>query len=547
MGATTILGKVALTVRGEYSQSEHYERLDVVLHMGSSYVAKDNVRGVAPPDEAHWQLLAGRGKSAYEAAKALGLTDLTEEEWLREYDTKREAAISAIEQKGQQTRESIPDDYTTLSESVSQLSEEKFDKTSIAQKTGDSTDMVMSQKAVTEAVDAIKGIFVDEKEVKETITDGMSGYEYVDMTELTINKNTGKLYLNYKGVNNTETAIVDVSEGEIFYISGVTKYSEGKYPAVSLLFSDGTGDTYLSPDVAGYNMFLGSTSTEYTYISGYKVVVPPGAKKMYVCSILIDDESEKINIEKVTIVVRPNEKIVSVLYQKQAIFVGDSICHDSPHNSEGWAKRIADRYGMTYVNYGKDGATIANNVYYNGSLKACIATRIDTLIAQYPDADYIVIEGGTNDADLIGSILNGNIPVKFGSVQSGYNATFDEDTFCGALESIFSKCSREWRGKHIGYVVAQKMGRNADGYTPEANNRRAYFEKAMLICEKWGIPYINLWDESYLNPMIKEHYNADLSTEENESAGNLYRDGQHLTPKAYDYLAVKIGEWMKTI
>lgn len=65
-----------------------------------------------------------RGESAYEAAVRLGLTTLSEENWIKEYDTKRDAAIAAIEAKGIETLDNIPDDYTQLHEDVNALTED---------------------------------------------------------------------------------------------------------------------------------------------------------------------------------------------------------------------------------------------------------------------------------------------------------------------------------------------------------------------------------------------------------------------------------------
>lgn len=55
-----------------------------------------------------------RGESAYEAAVRLGMTTLSEEQWVREYDANRDAAIAAIEAKAAEALASIPEDYTEL-------------------------------------------------------------------------------------------------------------------------------------------------------------------------------------------------------------------------------------------------------------------------------------------------------------------------------------------------------------------------------------------------------------------------------------------------
>ena len=79
-----------------------------------------------------------------------------------------------------------------------------------------------------------------------------------------------------------------------------------------------------------------------------------------------------------------------------------------------------------------------------------------------------------------------------------------------------------------------------DDFTPEGNNRRAYFEYAMKTCKKWGIPYLNLWDGCYLNAKIPALYTQG-------SSDSFYVDAQHLTAKGYEYVSPMIEAWMKTL
>lgn len=73
-----------------------------------------------------------RGESAYEAAVRLGYTTLSEEEWLREYEVKRDSAIDQMVDKanqeidrvaalGGQVLQTIPSDYTKLASDVADL------------------------------------------------------------------------------------------------------------------------------------------------------------------------------------------------------------------------------------------------------------------------------------------------------------------------------------------------------------------------------------------------------------------------------------------
>lgn len=239
------------------------------------------------------------------------------------------------------------------------------------------------------------------------------------------------------------------------------------------------------------------------------------------------------------------QSLLNPLYKKTIIWNGDSICAGKAFDDEGdaWAGRIANRNRMTYKNYAVGGGTLTE-----GLATHSISGTLDTMYAEYPNADYIIIEGGTNDADLIGSHLGENNPEKFGTFnESKFTGTFDRNTFCGALESIFLRATNYWKGKKICFIVAHKMGWSGTGYGAEVSNRRNYFETAMQICKKWGIPVLNLWDGCYLNPSLTTMWKYDGTWEENKAAGKLYADGQHLLSAGYEYTADIVNNWLKTL
>ena len=234
------------------------------------------------------------------------------------------------------------------------------------------------------------------------------------------------------------------------------------------------------------------------------------------------------------------------LYGKKAIWNGDSICYGSVEAGD-WAKRISDRNSMTYKNYSHGGGTIAEDTPpLNGGYKRySISESLEMTHAEHPDADYIIFEGGTNDADLLGRATENPENTKLGSFAPwDFSGNYDRTTFCGALESIFYRATKYWTGKKIGYIVAQKMGRNPDS----ALNRRLYFDYAVKICEKWGIPYVDLWNGCYLNPMLEWMYASNNTPEQNKTENiGYYIDGQHLTSNGYDLTAEIIETWMKTL
>ena len=76
------LGNVALVPRGDWSKDISYDRLNVVLYKGSSYVAlQDNKNKEPNGSDGYWHILAEHGASAYDVAVINGYTG-TAAEWL---------------------------------------------------------------------------------------------------------------------------------------------------------------------------------------------------------------------------------------------------------------------------------------------------------------------------------------------------------------------------------------------------------------------------------------------------------------------------------
>ena len=230
-------------------------------------------------------------------------------------------------------------------------------------------------------------------------------------------------------------------------------------------------------------------------------------------------------------------KDFNCLYGKSAMWNGDSICAADNDAGGGWPFRIGTNNGMYVKNYAIAGGCITENV---GTAHSVCGT-LDTMLTEFPDADYIIIEGGTNDADIIGAEGLGTFDAD--DFSTSYITSLDRDTFSGALESVFYRLVTQMKGKHIGFLIPQKMGHTAS----LVEIRRTFFDRAIDICKKWGIPYLDLWNDYYFNWELSAHWNQEMSTTENEDAGNLYLDGQHLTTTGYSIQSPVIAEWMKTI
>ena len=236
------------------------------------------------------------------------------------------------------------------------------------------------------------------------------------------------------------------------------------------------------------------------------------------------------------------------LYGKRVIFDGDSICHATSETTltqnRGWAYRVGAKNNMEWYNLGISGATITAEMYSSvtGNPRHWVSRSIDKIHERFSDVDYLIFEGGTNDADLLGIGSD-----KFGELDiADYSGNYDDSTFTGAVESLLYKAITYYPKAKIGFIIAQKMGTHAIGFG-EGNKRRHYFNRIIEICKKWGVPYIDLWESSIINPRLKCYYDPELDSAGNTAAGKVYQDGQHLTPAGYDVTADVIDSWLKTL
>lgn len=132
---------------------------------------------------------------------------------------------------------------------------------------------------------------------------------------------------------------------------------------------------------------------------------------------------------------------------------------------------LKERYnGATWINNAESGANMAATS--NPS-----HTPIVTQIKNYTGAaDAIIFDGGVND-------INSSIPV--GSIESGYDASYNTRTFCGALESAL---------QHImdRYPLAVKLYIIPHSFAKDNSYVDSIYSKAIEICDKWNMPYLDM-------------------------------------------------------
>lgn len=217
---------------------------------------------------------------------------------------------------------------------------------------------------------------------------------------------------------------------------------------------------------------------------------------------------------------------VTIFDNKVMLFTGDSICYGAnwrptveDYSNTGWRKIIQENYpkSITY-GYGIGGTTISKRSGRTDS----ILERMTKMFSEHPEADYIIIEGGVNDAYNI-------TDCPIGTISTGYTAELNENTFAGALESIFKYAQINWIGKKIGYIVTFKV--------PSAMGQfkfNEYMDIAKQICEKWSVPYCDLYNGSNLNYYIQE-------------VSDAYGGGLHPNEAGYRIITNKIEKWLETL
>ena len=298
--------------------------------------------------------------------------------------------------------------------------------------------------------------------------------------------------------------------------------------AYTLTVGDKTFDIYaFDISEAGYYIFNGNTGNTATASSKSFMITnqDDGVPTRYVpylevtqieSGVLLNDEM----LEQVQSIIGANP-----LYQKNMAADGDSICYGIGYLG-GYAKIIADAYEMGYQNLAIGGGTIAAETYTSGgTARHWICRTMQNLSAS---ADYIIIEGGVNDAAT---------SVPLGSMSSGYTATLDDTTFYGALETIFKTLTTKHVGKKYGFIIPHRM---ISGMYPNGNYNNAIVECGI----KWGVPVLDL---SKSVPPFNSFRN-DATLDAIRQAYTNEGDGWHPSEICYrQYYVPQIEAWLRTL
>lgn len=165
---------------------------------------------------------------------------------------------------------------------------------------------------------------------------------------------------------------------------------------------------------------------------------------------------------------------------------GDSIFAGDGNDGVGIGDIISKQNNMNLHDYSKSGATITVKTKNEND----IVKQVNKAISEVESVHYILIEGGTNDATQLTADV-------FGTISEGYNSELDVNTFCGAFEYCIKSLRLKYLNAKIIYIRCHNMSSRDERQITLGN-------LAIQMCEKWSIPYVDLYKEGGLNTQISE-------------------------------------------
>ena len=216
------------------------------------------------------------------------------------------------------------------------------------------------------------------------------------------------------------------------------------------------------------------------------------------------------------------------LYGMKALFCGDSISYghyDIPAG-DSWAGRIQKYYGTISTNMSRSGWCLSTVRGQAGQIVNQLKSVAGT------DFDIIVLQGGVNDA--WGTTDGTNIIAPVGEMSDSFDVKdFDITTYAGALEEFFYTARKYYPDALLCYIISFYMPNAGVGHVGDMEE---YYAVGMEICDKWGVPYLDMYHDDYLNYELLE-----IGT------NKCLTDPVHPNVLGYDRISPYIGDWLESL
>jgi len=215
---------------------------------------------------------------------------------------------------------------------------------------------------------------------------------------------------------------------------------------------------------------------------------------------------------------------------KKILFVGDSITEANRNldDFKGWAGRIGLRNYMDWYNVGVGGATIAKT---DNHITNQIIDNKDN------NYDYILLQGGINDM---------NKAIVLGEISDSFDVEdFDNSTFAGGLEELFYYTKKYNPDSKIGFIITYQTPNS--NWSDDVRDRSKQAKLQREICDKWKIPYLDLYDGIVYEDSESKTYSQILKVDKGEHFYNKDPEDVHLSSSGYDIVSKYIDVFIKTL
>ena len=214
---------------------------------------------------------------------------------------------------------------------------------------------------------------------------------------------------------------------------------------------------------------------------------------------------------------------------KTMLFCGDSIMAETNDNNyKPWSYKVAEATGAVSTNAALGGSRFAGHSDHNRDI-------VNQIFDNARNFDYLIFNGGVNDTNKSNTTL--------GEISASYDINdFDRSTIAGAMEAACYYAHTLYPNAKIGFIVTYRN--SSDTYHDNT------FNTAKAICEKWNIPYIDLYDGTVIVNGEELSYSydiLDINNRESHFAHPEITTDVHIAESGYEVTAPYILDWIYTL
>ncbi len=245
-----------------------------------------------------------------------------------------------------------------------------------------------------------------------------------------------------------------------------------------------------------------------------------------------------------------NAAAVDTLKGTNISFVGDD-------TTIGFEKALDKVYGLNVTCHaGGSGVTLSDWRKSQDGMTGSGVVHNQLLGVDPKATDYVILCGGFADMETQ-NLKKGNVVVTdntegvvIGPVKPhDYTLPVDEmdaknaeaRTFSAGVERLIKYAITKCDGKRIGFIIgwATPFNKSTTARTPDK-----YWEVVRQTCDKWNVPYLDLFSGTASDG---RSYSKDILDLYNEKSPFMSGGKKSLSDKGYETIAPYVAEWMATL